>query len=101
MRRRPRRGGAELGLDRRLPLGEARAVEESVLVEARDDALDLLRGHRATVLAQHRRLHVDQRVLAVEERDDLEEWSRQQHDGFRESRGIAQRDYALALVLDG
>jgi hypothetical protein len=101
VRRRARRRRAELRLERRLPLREARRVEEAVLVEARDDALDLRGRDETPVLAHDDRLHVDERVLAVEHRDDLEQRPGQEHDRGGDARRIAQRDDALPLVLHG
>ncbi len=97
----PRRGAPELRLDRRLARGEPRRVEEAVLVEARDHALDLGRGHELAVTPHHRRLGIGHRVLAVEQRHELEERTGEQHDGRRVPGRIAQRDHPLALVLDG
>src|SRR5438046_2159672 len=88
-------------VDAREASREARCVEGAVLVETRDDALELGRRHDLAVLAHHGGLDVDHRVVAVEEGDDLEKRSGQQDDGRRVAGGIAQRDHALPLVLDG
>jgi len=97
----PVRRRAELRFDGGLALGEARGVEEALLVQARDDAFDLGGGDQTAVALHHHRLDVDQRVLAVEQRDDLEQRAREQHDGVGVAGRVAQRDDTPALVLDG
>jgi len=71
-----------------------------VLVERRRQRLDLLGGDQLALAPHDLRLDVDDRMLAVEECDDPEEPDRKHDDRGGVARRIAQRDVALALVLD-
>ena len=99
--RRPARGVEEGAVDRVPAAPERRAVEESVLVECRRQRLDLLGADQLAVAPHDLGLDVDDRMLPVEERDDPEEPDRKHDDRGGVARRIAQRDVALALVLDG
>ena len=100
MGRRPARGGEKAVVDGGAPLGEARALEEALLVESLGDLLDLSPLDES-VTAHHGLLDVGDRVLAVEERHDVEQRPVQQGDRRRVAGGIAQRHALPALVLDG
>src|SRR3990167_8324019 len=99
-------GGPQRRLEERAvhggpPRRKALALEEALRVERVGDGLDLLAREQLAVAPHHRRLDVGDRVLAVEERDDLEEHARQEDDRVRVARRVAQRDARLPLVLDG
>ena len=98
--RRPARGVEEGAVDRAPAARERRAVEEAVLVERRRQRLDLLGGDQLALAPHDLRLDVDDRMLAVEECDDPKEPDRKHDDRGGVARRIAQRDVALALVLD-
>jgi hypothetical protein len=100
--RRARRRGEEVAVDRSAALGEAGAVEKALLIERLGDLLDLAPlDQLAAVAAHHGGLDLGNRVLAVEQRHDLEERPVQQHDGVGVPRGIAKGHAAPPLVLDG
>ena len=101
VRRRARRRFEERAVDRRAALGEARAVEETLLVQPVGDLGDPVARHELTARAHDRGLNVGDRVLAVEERHDLQEPTRQQHDRAGVPGRVAERDHLPALVLDG
>src|SRR4030095_9498689 len=91
----------EFVVDGGASLGEGRTLEESVPLEGLGNLLDLSSLDQLSVAAHHRRLDVRDRMLAVEERDDVEQRPVQQHDRRRVAGGIAQRQAPPALVLDG
>ena len=95
------RRSEEAAVDDGAPVGKARALEESLLVERLGDLLDLSPLDELAVTAHHDGLDVSHRVLAVEERHDLEEGSVEQDDRVRVAAGIAQGDARPPLVLDG
>ena len=95
------RGREKAVVDGGATFGEARTVEESLLIQSLGDLLELSPLNEPPVTAHHRRLDVGDRVLAVEERHDVEEGSVQQDDRRRVAGGIAQGHTLPALVLDG
>src|SRR6185503_19487558 len=98
--RRPGRGRQKAGVDGGTALGEARAVEEALLVESLGDLGDLAPLDELAVAAHHALLDVGDRVLAVEERDDVEQRPVQERDRRGVAGRIAQRHALPALVLD-
>src|SRR5882724_8292604 len=80
---------------------EGRALEEPVLVERLRELLDARGLLHLALVAKDRLLDLGEVVASVEERDDLEQRAREHHDRRRVAGGIAQRQEALALVLDG
>ena len=101
MRRRACRRAEEVPVHGRPALGEARAVEKPLVVERVGDRLDALARQQRPVPSHDRLLDLEDRVLAVEERDDLQQRRRQDDDRVGVPRGIAERDTGAALVLDG
>src|SRR6185503_19010662 len=87
-------------LGRAAPRLEARAIQEAGVVEPLGQAPDLLDGRRLTVAAADDLLDRLQRMLAVEQRDQIEERPGQDRDLVGEAGGIPQGDAALPLVLD-
>jgi len=83
------------------PIGEGGAVEETLLVEGLGDVLDLPALQQLAVAAHDGRLDVRDRVLAVEQGDDLEQGAVQQDDRVGVAAGITERDAGSSLVLDG
>ena len=82
--------------------GAARiTTEEARLVERLDEAADLLGRRRLAVTGAQDLLDLGHRVLAVEERDQVEQRERKHRHLVGEPRGIAERDPALAVLLDG
>src|SRR3972149_450223 len=81
------------------PRGEPLALEKAVRVERVGDRVDLLARHQLAVAPHHRGLDVGDRVLAVEEGDDLETPARQEDDRVRVARGGPERDARASLVL--
>src|SRR5262249_30325818 len=65
--------GEEARVDEGAPVGEARTVEEALLVERLGDLLDLTPLDELTVPLHHDGLDIGDAVRAVEEGDDLQE----------------------------
>src|SRR4029077_14586289 len=100
VRGRPRRALPERVVGRATPRAEALAVEEARIVELIDQGADLIdRGRLPVTVAQDLADRLD-RVLPVEERDQVEQRPRQHRDLVGEAGGITQRDAVLPLVLD-
>ena len=97
---RARRTGRVLGLDALPPGGKARRIEEAALVEALRHGADLRSREGKAVAAAHDVADLVQRVLAVEEGDDVEQRHRQHRDLIGESRRITQPHRALPVLLD-
>ena len=97
---RPCRRREERAVDLGAARLEGRALEEPVLVERLRELLDARGLHHLALVAKDRLLDLGDVVASVEERDDLEQRAREHHDRRRVAGGIAQRQEALALVLD-
>ena len=93
--------GPEGLLDGPPPLFEPLAVEEPGLVQPFDELADLLGRRRLAVALLKDSLDLADRVLAVEERDEIEQREREHDDLIREARGIPERHQPLAVLLDG
>lgn len=98
--RRPHRTPAE-GVVQLTAAGlEPVAFEESGGVEALDHQRDLLGTRCFAVALVQDRADLLHRVIAVEERDQVQERGREHGDLVGESGGIAEGDAPLPLVLD-
>ena len=93
--------GPEGVFDGPAPLLEPLAVEEPGLVQAFDELADLLRRRGLAVALLKDSLDLADRVLAVEERDEVEQRKREHDDLISEARGIPERHQPLAVLLDG
>ena len=80
---------------------EPLALEESGFVEAIDEVADLLGRRSLSVTSSDDLLDLGHRMLAVEERDEVEQRKRENRDLLRESRRVTQSDHPLAVLLDG
>jgi len=78
-----------------------RAVQKSPPIEGLGDLLDLSPFDQLPVTAHHRSLDVCDRMLAVEERDDVEQRPVQEDDRPGVPGRIAQGHARLAFMLDG
>ena len=92
--------GRILSLDALAPGGKARRVEEAALVEALRHGADLGPREGEAVAAVHDVADLVQRVLTVEEGDDVEQRRGQHRHLIREPRRIAQPHRALPVLLD-
>ena len=88
-------------LERPAPLPEAVAVEEPGSIKSLDDVGDLLRRGSLAVPAPENPLDLLDRMLPVEERDEVQQGGREHRDLVGEARGIPEGDAALPFVLDG
>jgi len=89
----------ERAVDLRPALGKARGVQKTVLVEHPDDLLDVRPGDSfALVSATEVGLDVADRVLAIEERDHVEQRLGQEQDRFRVAGRISEGDEALPVL---
>ncbi len=88
-------------LERPAPLPEAVALQEPGGVELFDDIGDPLPGRRLTVPAPEDLLDLLDRVIAVEERDQVQQRGREHGDLLGVAGGITQRYAALPFLLDG
>ena len=80
---------------------EGRPIEDHRLIEAPDQVLQFLHRHEVAGVAQHPRLDLGQRRLAVEMPDDVGvAVERDQHRLGYHPRRILQHDENLTLVLD-
>jgi hypothetical protein len=101
MRGRPHRRGEEFPFDGRAPGVKTLAVEKAVLVQRRRQLDYPLPLYLLSRVAEDGGADVVDRVLAVEERHDLQQGHGQHRHRRREAGGIAQREIALPLVIDG
>jgi hypothetical protein len=95
-------GGAAIALvDGLAPRPEAGAVEQAGLVELGDHPADLLGARGGAVTAREDGLDVAHGALAIEQRDQVDQGPGQQDDPRGHARGVAQREQALAILVDG
>ena len=100
MRGRPPRELEKLAIDPGAPRVERRALEEAVSVERGGELEDLRRVDQLAVSPHDRRLDVGDAVLAVEQRDDLEQRHRDHHDRLGVACRISQGEKPLPVVID-
>ncbi len=88
-------------VDRSTAAGEGRALEKAVRVELADELREICsRAHLLAVALEQPAWIVRDRMLAVEQRDDLDQIDRQHDDLGDVASRIAQRDVPLAFLLD-
>src|SRR5262249_33983208 len=78
---------------------EPLALEESGLVEALDEIADLLCRRALAVTGPNDLLDLGHRMIAVEERDEVEQRQGKDRDLLGESRRVTQGDHLLAVLL--
>jgi hypothetical protein len=92
--------GRILRLDARAPGGETRRVEEAALVETLGHGADLRPREGKAVAAAHDVADLVERMLAVEEGDDVEEGHGEHRHLIGEPGRIPQPHRALPILLD-
>ena len=88
-------------LERPAALPEAVAVEEPGSIESLDDVGDLLRRGSLAMPAPENPLDLLDRMLPVEERNQVQQAGREHRDLIGEAGGIPEGDASLPFVLDG